>query len=263
MAQLKILLESSQGRDMGLRLQKMLAQAGVASRRASERLIREGRVRVNGQVVTEMGVRVDPDRDVVSVNGKVVRPSGDKRYIKVYKPAGYLSVLRDDRGRPSLGDLVPRSQGLHPVGRLDFDSEGLILLTNDGDVTLRLTHPRYKHEKEYVVLVDGVPSERDLTLLRRGIELEDGVTAPARASKLRDTAYGRAQQGRTWLRFVLHEGRKRQIRRMCDAVGHPVRRLVRVRIGPIVLGNLRPREWRPLTAEETTCLQDSVTAKAV
>jgi 23S rRNA pseudouridine2605 synthase len=243
---------------MGVRLQKVLAQAGVASRRASEQLIREGRVQVNGQVVTTMGVQVDPERDVIVVDHRRIRVPQAKRYIMLHKPPGYVSVIHDDRGRPALGDLVPAAEGLHAVGRLDLNSEGLMLLTDDGELTLRLTHPRYEHSKEYLVLVYGVPREKVLRELREGIELEDGPTAPAQVELLRESPWGRAPRGQAWLRIVIHEGRKRQIRRMCAAVHHPAQRLVRVRIGPIELGDLAPGAWRPLTRAELQRLRTEV-----
>jgi pseudouridine synthase len=241
-----------------MRLQKAMSRAGVASRRASEKLIREGRVQVNGQVIVEMGVKVDPDCDVIVVDGRRIGPRAKRRYIVLHKPRNVLSALSDDRGRPSLGDLLPDSKGLYPAGRLDFDSEGLLLLTNDGELTLRLTHPRYEHTKEYLVLVEGTPTSAALEALCAGIELEDGLTAPAEVEPVQRTPWGRAPQGQEWLRFVLHEGRKRQIRRMCDAVACPVQRLVRVRIGPIRLGNLPPGEHRALTAPELQRLRDAV-----
>lgn len=243
---------------MQMRLQKALSQAGVASRRASEQLIREGRVQVNGRVVTEMGVQVDPNRDVIVVDGHTVGARAKRQYIKLHKPHKYLSTLSDDRGRPSLGDLLPGASGLYPVGRLDFDSEGLLLLTNDGELTQRLTHPSYEHSKEYLVLVEGKPTAADLDVLRTGIELEDGTTAPAEVEPIRMTPWGRAPQGREWLRFVLHEGRKRQIRRMCDAVGYPVRRLIRTRIGPVELSDIAPGEHRSLTPAELQRLRAAV-----
>jgi 23S rRNA pseudouridine2605 synthase len=243
---------------MQMRLQKALSQAGVASRRASEQLIREGRVQVNGQVVTEMGVQVDPKRDAIAVDGRPVGARAKRRYVKLHKPRNYLCALSDDRGRPSLGDLLPASSGLYPAGRLDFDSEGLLLLTNDGELTQRLTHPRYEHSKEYLVLVEGTPTAADLDALRTGVELEDGSTAPAEVDWVRMTPWGRAPHGREWLRFVLHEGRKRQIRRMCAAIDHPVRRLIRVRIGPITLGDLPPGEHCPLTQSELDALRAEV-----
>jgi 23S rRNA pseudouridine2605 synthase len=242
---------------MPVRLQKVLSQAGVASRRASERLIQEGRVAVNGQRVTEMGVQVDPERDVITVNGRRIQVEGQRRYIVLHKPQGCLSVLEDDRGRRAVRDLVPDAQGLYPAGRLDYNSEGLLLLTDDGALTQRLTHPRYEHEKEYLVLVRGEPSVEALRALRTGIELEDGRTAPARVGRVEQTTWGHAPPGQVWLRFVLHEGRKRQIRRMCEAVGLEVRRLIRVRIGPIELGNLKAGEHRALTADQVRRLRRS------
>jgi 23S rRNA pseudouridine2605 synthase len=241
-----------------MRLQKAMAWAGVASRRASEDLIRQGKVRVNGEIVTEMGVQVDPTVDQITVDGKPVQIAPQRQYMKLHKPAGYLSVLHDDRGRPDLSDLVPHLESLHPVGRLDLDSEGLILLTDDGALTQRLTHPRYEHEKEYSVLVRGEPDTQALKRLREGIILEDGPTAPAQVSRERRGVWGTAPPGSSYLRLVLHEGRKRQIRRMCAAVGHPVERLIRVRIGPIRLGDLAPGAHRPLTEEEVGRLRDQV-----
>jgi 23S rRNA pseudouridine2605 synthase len=241
-----------------MRLQKAMAWAGVGSRRASERLIRQGRVRVNGEVVTEMGIQVDPATDQITVDGQAIEIAPQRQYIKLYKPAGYLSVLHDERGRPDLSDLVPNLESVHPVGRLDLDSEGLILLTDDGALTQRLTHPRYEHEKEYLVLVRGTPGEDVLRRLREGVALKDGMTASAEVSHLASTAWGPAPSGSSYLRLVLHEGRKRQIRRMCAAVGHPVERLIRVRIGPIELGDLPPGAYRRLTKVELERLRAQV-----
>lgn len=239
---------------MRMRLQKVLAQAGVASRRGSEEMIRAGRVQVNGEVVTAMGVQVDPDRDVVTVDERRVRMPARKRYVKLHKPAGYLSVMRDNRGRPALLDLVPEAEGLHPVGRLDLDSEGLVLLTDDGALTERLAHPRYEHTKEYLALVHHTPRRASLRALRGGIDLPDGRTAEAEVEVVQETRWGRARRGQCWLRIVLHEGRKRQVRRMCDAVGHPVWRLIRVRIGPIELGDLPVGAWSRLSRGEVRSL---------
>jgi 23S rRNA pseudouridine2605 synthase len=240
---------------MPVRLQKVLSQAGIASRRASERLIREGRVEVNGRRVTEMGVQVDPERDAIVVDGRPVQASGRRRYVVLNKPRGCLSVLEDERGRRAVRDLVPDAQGLYPAGRLDFNSEGLLLLTDDGPLTQRLTHPRYEHEKEYMVLVRGEPSVESLRVLRKGVELQDGRTAPAQVGRVERTRWGRAPRGQVWLRFVLREGRKRQIRRMCDAVDLEVRRLIRVRIGPILLGDLETGKHRALTPDEVQRLR--------
>ena len=238
-----------------VRLQKVLAQAGVASRRASERLILEGRVQVNGQTVTQMGVQVDPTHDVILVDGDRISLVQARRYIKLYKPPGYLSVIRDDRGRRALIDLIPDAQGLHAVGRLDRDSEGLLLLTDDGALTEQLTHPRYEHTKEYMVLVRGSPNATALRALRRGVELEDGKTHPAQVSRVAHPPLETAPRGQSWLRISIHEGRKRQIRQMCDVVGHPVQRLIRVRVGPILLGDLAVGTYRPLTRAERKSLQ--------
>jgi 23S rRNA pseudouridine2605 synthase len=240
---------------MPVRLQKVLSQAGVASRRASEKLIREGRVEVNGQRVTGMGVQVDPDRDVIAVDGRRIEVADKRRYIVLYKPRGCLSVLEDDRGRRAVRDLVPGAQGLYPAGRLDYNSEGLLLLTDDGELTQRLTHPRYEHEKEYLVLVRGEPSVEVLRALRSGIELEDGRTAPARVGRVERTQWGYAPQGQVWLRFVLREGRNRQIRRMCDAVDLEVRRLVRMRIESVTLGDLGVGKYRSLTDQQVRRLR--------
>jgi pseudouridine synthase len=241
-----------------MRLQKALSRAGVASRRASERLIRAGRVRVNGQVVTEMGVQVDPTRDEIAVDGRQIEIAHERRYLKLHKPVGYLSVMSDSRGRRDLGALLPGVGGVHPVGRLDRNSEGLMLLTDDGALTQRLTHPRYEHTKEYVVLVRGTPTRRAVRALREGIELEDGRTAPATVKLETSTPWGGAPRGRSWLRVTLREGRKRQIRRMCEAVGHSVVRLIRVRIGPVTLGDLAPGAHRALTGDEMTRLRQEV-----
>ena len=240
-----------------VRLQKVLAQAGVASRRASEELIRQGRVQVNGQVVTQMGVQVDPQRNTIAVDGRPIQVGQVRRYIKLHKPPGYLSVLRDDRGRPALIDLVPDAEGLHPAGRLDLDSEGLVLLTDDGALTERLTHPRYGHDKVYLVLVRGVPGRDAFHQLRQGVQLEDGQAAPAQVARVDITPWGPAPPGHAWLRIVIREGRKRQVRRMCRAVGLTVQRLIRERIGPISLGDLAPGAFRPLTSAELASLENA------
>jgi 23S rRNA pseudouridine2605 synthase len=234
------------------RLHKFLSQAGVASRRKCEELIAAGRVRVNGQTVSRPGSKVDPEHDRVEVDGRLVELPKHHVYLLLNKPAGYVSTVRDPQGRPTVVDLVNQAQRLYPVGRLDQNSEGLLLLTDDGDLTQRLTHPSYEHEKVYEVLVEGRPTQHALQLLREGVDLEDGVICPA------EVAIIRGDVGGTWLRFVIHEGRKRQLRRMCDAVGHPVRRLIRVRMGPLTLGDLLPGQHRPLTAQERIQLRKVV-----
>jgi len=232
------------------RLQKILAHAGVGSRRACEELIRQGRVAVNGQVA-QLGQKANPKRDRITVDGKPIRLKRHRTYIALHKPTGVISTTQDPQGRPTVLDLVPARPGvrLWPVGRLDLDSEGLVLLTNDGEFTHRLTHPSFQHEKEYRALIVGRPTRSTLDQLRKGIVLDGRRTAPAQVRVLR-------QQDRNtwWLRVVLREGRKRQIRQMMQAVGHPVKRLIRVRIGSLRLGDLKPGTWRRLTAHEVRTL---------
>lgn len=223
-----------------MRLQKFLSRAGVASRRAAEDLIRAGRVRVNDAAVTELGTRIDPERDRVQVDGREVRAQ-PVEWLALHKPSGYVSTRRDPQGRPTIYDLVPASAGrLFYVGRLDVDSEGLILLTNDGDSAHRMLHPRYQVERVYEADVSGDPVAPTLDRLCAGIELEDGFARARAAERL---GHGR-------VRITLTEGRKREVRRLLAALGHPVRRLVRVRYGPVSLGTLPPGEWRRLRAPE-------------
>jgi 23S rRNA pseudouridine2605 synthase len=228
----------------GERLQKVLAQAGVGSRRACEDLIAAGRVEVNGERA-QLGRRVDVERDRVTVDGVPVGVRPGLVYYLVNKPRGVVSTSSDPHGRAILTGLVPPDPRVYPVGRLDADSEGVILLTNDGDLTYRLTHPSFGVEKEYVITVDGLPKPGVIRQLREGVPLEDGPTAPARVSTL----------GPGTFRITIHEGRNRQVRRMAEAVGHPVSRLIRTRIGPLRLGSLRPGDWRLLTTEEVRALE--------
>jgi 23S rRNA pseudouridine2605 synthase len=234
--------------DPSERLQKVLAHAGVASRRKSEELIRQGRVTVNGQVVTRLGTKVDPVHDEIRVDGRRIRAGEQQIYLMLHKPRGTLAVMDDPRGRPSLGDLVSVPERVYPVGRLDALSEGLILLTNDGELANILTHPRYQHEKEYRVLVNGRPSEETLEAWRRGVLLDGKQTAPAQVGVVG------AGKGGTTLRVLMREGRKRQIRSVASLLGHPVRRLRRVALGPLRLGDLAPGQWRPLTPAEIRAL---------
>ncbi len=234
---------------MAERLQKILAQAGFGSRRACEELIRQGRVRVGGRVA-QLGQKADPQRDQVTVDGQPVRARQRLTYIALYKPAGVLS----DEGDPTGGvrtvqELVGRSERLFAVGRLDLRSEGLVILTDDGELAHRLTHPRYEHTKEYEVRVEGHPSEETLQKWQRGVFLDGQRTAPAEVTLLR------REPDHTWLRVVLREGRKRQIRRVAAMLGHPAQRLIRVRIGPLALGDLKPGQWRYLTAQEVAALK--------
>jgi 23S rRNA pseudouridine2605 synthase len=228
------------------RLQKVLAQRGFGSRRVCEQMIVDGRVTVNGGVA-ELGRRVDVQHDLVAVDGVPVGVRPDFVYYLLHKPYNVITTAKDTHDRVTVVELVPSEPRVHPVGRLDLDSEGLIILTNDGDLTHRLTHPSFGVEKEYLVHVrcgpDGVPDSA-VSRLRKGVMLDDGVTAPAKV--------GQVQPG--VLRIVIHEGRHRQVRRMCDAVGHEVNRLVRTRIGPITDSTLVPGAWRHLTAQEVRAL---------
>ena len=236
-------------KDLQERLQKILAHAGIASRRKAEEMIQQGRVTVNGQIVTQLGTKVDPAHDDVRVDGERLKIAPRHVYVLLNKPAGVLSVMDDERGRRSLGDLVSLPVRLYPVGRLDVNSEGLILLTDDGELANLLTHPRYEHEKEYRVLVSGHPAEKTLEAWRRGVILEGQRTAPAGVASIR------AEKDATMLRIVMHEGRKRQIREVASLLGHPVRELVRVRMGPLQLGTLGSGQWRYLTAQEIRVLE--------
>jgi 23S rRNA pseudouridine2605 synthase len=235
----------------GVRLQKVLAQAGLGSRRTCEDLIERGRVRVNGEVAV-LGRRVDPEADVVEVDGAQIGVKPGLVHYLLNKPAGVITTASDPQGRPVVVDLVPTEPRVFPVGRLDADSEGLLLLTNDGDLTHRLTHPSFGVDKEYLVEVDGEPSRGALARLREGVDLEDGLTAPAKVAQL-DTRL---------LRITIHEGRNRQVRRMCDVVGHPVLRLVRTRIGPITDRSLKPGAWRALTQDEVRALERAAAGEA-
>ncbi len=228
------------------RLQKILARAGVASRRAAEELIRQGRVAVDGRVVRRPGTKADPRTQRITVEGRPLPRPQPYQYWILHKPPGVVSTARDPQGRPRVLDYLPAQleARLFPVGRLDRDSEGLILLTNHGELAQRLTHPSFQVPKHYRVWVKGQPSRQAIARLRRGLELEDGPTAPARV-------YLKATNPRqSKLSFVIHEGRKRIIRRMCLAVGHPVLRLVRVGLGPLRLGDLPPGAARPLSRPE-------------
>ena len=241
----------------GERLARYLAHAGIASRRHAEILIEAGRVRINGQVVTAQGVRIDPNRDSVTVDGKPVQFNTKPVYILLHKPAGYVSTASDPQKRPTVLDLLPtdvRRQRVYPVGRLDIDTSGLLLLTNDGDFALHLTHPRYSMEKHYSALVKGYPSVSTLNALRRGVEIaEDNgghfKTSPAQVR------ISRQIRGNCWLSLIIHEGHKRQVRRMLAAVGHPVLELVRVGIGSLELGDVPVGKWRYLTDEEVRGLR--------
>ncbi|HSL12159.1 MAG TPA: pseudouridine synthase [Actinomycetota bacterium] len=233
------------------RLQRALARAGHGSRRSSEELIAAGRVKVNGRVAT-LGDKVDPGSDEVELDGIRVNLDPNVRYYALHKPVGVVTTMQDPQGRPSVRDLLPQDgPRVFPVGRLDRDTEGLLLLTNDGDLANRLTHPRYGVEKEYLAEVDGAPAPRHATALRHGVDLDDG---PARAASVRIVD---ARGGRGQLRLVMTEGRKREVRRLLAAVGLPVVRLVRLRVGPVTLGGLPPGAVRELSVEEIRGLTEA------
>jgi pseudouridine synthase len=241
----------------GERLARFLAHAGVASRRHAEALIAAGRVQVNGVTIREQGSRVDPARDVVRVDGQIIQAGSRHVYILLHKPEGYLSTVSDPQGRPTVLDLLPaelRRLRVYPVGRLDNDTSGLLLLTNDGDFALRLTHPRYALEKHYEAVVQGQPTGASLHALRHGVVItEDNgrryKTAPATLDQIRH------EGEHTRLTLTIHEGRKRQVRRMLATVGLPVLALKRTGVGDLTLGNLAPGKWRYLTEQEVTALR--------
>jgi 23S rRNA pseudouridine2605 synthase len=261
----------SHGNEMQQRLQKILSQAGVASRRAAERLIAEGRVTLNGKTVQEMGTKADAGEDDIRVDGRRLHAPERKRYILLNKPAGYVSTRSDPQRRRTVIDLLTGvREYVYPVGRLDYETEGLLLLTNDGDLAARLTHPRHGVERSYEVRVAGMPDSDALRQLREGIPLDGRRTLPAEATLLnarregegrpkglqpqrRDGPQSRQREG--VLQITIREGRNRQVRRMCEAVGHPVRELARTRIGPITDRRLKVGTWRELTADEVRTLQ--------
>ena len=235
----------------GERLQKVLASTGWGSRRVCEDLIAAGRVTVNGQVA-QLGRRVDAGNDLIEVDGAPVGVKPGLVYYLLNKPTGVVTTAKDTHGRKTVVDLVPNEPRVFPVGRLDADTEGLLLLTNDGDLAHRITHPSHGVAKEYLVHVKGRLTSGELRRLREGVELDDGITAPAEAS----------QPTPGVIRLTIHEGRNRQVRRMCDAIGHPVMRLVRTRVGPITDRSLRPGDWRELSTSERRALAEAVAEQA-
>ena len=251
-----------------IRLQKILSQAGVASRRAAEKLIEEGRVSVNGRTIREMGVKADPRADDIRVDGRRLRGPERHRYILLNKPAGVVTTRSDPQRRQTVLDLLDGvREYVYPVGRLDYDSEGLLLLTNDGELAAHLTHPRHEVERTYEAYVAGTPGAEAIETLRRGIPLDGRRTMPAEVKLLsrpalhkggpheRGKAAPRDNRSNGVLLITIREGRNRQVRRMCEAVGHPVRKLRRVRFGPIADRRLRVGEWRELTRQEVEKLK--------
>jgi 23S rRNA pseudouridine2605 synthase len=237
-----------------IRLQKILSAAGVASRRASEQMILEGRVMVNGATVHELGTKADPSKDVIKVDGRRIKTDVTHRYIVLYKPKGYVTTRKDPEGRRTVMDLIGEGAYIYPVGRLDYDSEGLLLMMTDGDLAARLMHPRHEVDKVYEVIVMGTPDARAIEKLRKGVYIEGGRTSPADVH-VEGTVKG--ARPTTKLTITIREGRNRQIRKMCSAVGLPVRDLRRVRMGPIGLGRLKPGQWRDLSTREVADLKRS------
>jgi pseudouridine synthase len=228
------------------RLQKILSRSGVTSRRQAEEMIQAGRVRVNGHTVTSLGAKADPRHDRITVDGRPLRQPPRHAYLLLNKPVGVVTTLSDPEGRPTIRDVLGPSVRVRvfPVGRLDLQSSGLLLLTNDGELAQRLMHPRYGVRKTYRVKVSRRPEERTLRRLAEGIHLEEGRTAPA------EVRIVSMLPRKTWLEITIAEGKKRQVRRMCEAVGLPVDKLMRIRLGPLKLGRLQPGQWRPLTDDE-------------
>ena len=232
------------------RIQKILSAAGIASRRAAEEIILEGRVRVNGKVISELGAKADPDRDHIKVDGKLINPKQPKAYIMLNKPAGFVTTMSDPEGRPIVTNLLKGVRvRVYPVGRLDYDTEGLLLMTNDGDLAHLVTHPKHELPKTYLVKVKGFLEDRHVEMLEQGVFLKDGKTAPARVRKLRK------EESNSWVEITIHEGRKRQVRRMIDHTGHSVIKLKRTRVGSLSLGDLPVGMYRHLTLEEVQGLR--------
>ena len=239
----------------GIRLNKLLSMYGIASRRAADELITQGRVELNGKVVTALGTKADPDSDQIKVDGRRLKVAPIKRYLLMYKPVGVMATRSDPQRRTTVIDLVANA-GLggyfYPVGRLDYESEGLIILTNDGAFAERVSHPRHELERTYEAVVEGVPDDRDLDRLRRGMTIEGKRTLPATIRFKRVLAGKRGEQA--VLEIAIREGRNRQVRKMADAIAHPVARLRRIRIGTITDSKLRPGEFRDLTPGEIRAL---------
>ncbi len=242
-----------------MRIQKFLSLAGIASRREAEKLVLAGRVQVNDRQVLELGTRVVPDRDIIALDNQAISLHGEHLYLLLHKPAGYLTTSKDPQRRATVFDLIPESRNRHlfTVGRLDKDTEGILLVTSDGELASRLMHPRFEIPKSYLVLTRGIVSSAKLKLLRSGINLEEGKTAPAQASRVKIEK----NNNKTWLKITVHEGKKRQIKRMCRAIGHPVIYLQRASFAFLKLGHLATGAYRSLSREEVQKLRSIVQLK--
>ncbi len=245
-----------------MRLQRFLARAGVASRRGSEKLMTAGRVRVNGVVVTQLGSKVDPACDIVTVDGREVQLAEHATYLILNKPSGYLTTMSDPYGRPCIASLVPTQTypGLFPVGRLDADTTGILLFTTNGDASQQMLHPSKHVSKHYVALVEGMPTEGELNRLRKGIRLDDGLTQPAEVELMGE---GEDRENTAIVGITIHEGRKHQVKRMCEAIGHKVIRLHRDSFGPLRLTDCAEGTWRLLTSDEVAQVEALVQAKGI
>jgi len=232
-----------------MRLQKFLATCGVASRRKSEELINSGRVTVNGNIITEMGFKVNPDSDKVFVDDKSVALEERKVYIMLNKPTGYVTTVSEQFNRNKVTDLVDVPYRIFPVGRLDYNTSGMLILTNDGELTYRLTHPKFKVEKVYVAKIKGVPTKEELNAFESGLKIEDYITAPAKINILKEL------NGNSVVEVTIREGKNRQVRKMCDAIGHDVLELKRIKMGRINLGKLEVGNWRYFTEREIAYLK--------
>jgi len=233
-----------------MRLQKYIAKSGLTSRRKAEELILQGRVKVNGRVIDELGITVDPEKDVIMVDDKVIRLEERKIYIMLNKPEGYVTSLSDKHSEKIVIDLIKDiKERIFPIGRLDKDTTGLLLLTNDGDLAYRLTHPSHKVDKEYIALVKGIPDNKKIQRLRDGVVIDNRKTSPAKVKLVK------TNMNSSVLRIIIHEGRNRQVRKMCESIGHPVIKLKRVAIGDIKLGDLKLGHWRYLTDKELEYLK--------
>ena len=234
-----------------MRLQKYMAQCGIASRRKSEEIIAQGRVKVNDIIVTELGMKIDPFKDIVKVDNKIIQMENKKIYIVLNKPAGYVTTVSDQFGRKNVLDLVKEvKERVYPIGRLDYDTSGLLLLTNDGDLAYKLTHPKHEVKKKYIAVIKGIPTEEELDRFRAGLEIDGYITAPALINVLK------YWEKKTTVEIQIHEGKNRQIRKMCEKIGYPVIRLKRIAIGELELGSLRKGCWRYLNDVEIKYLKN-------
>ncbi|WP_291653938.1 pseudouridine synthase [Clostridium sp.] len=232
------------------RLQKYMARCGVASRRKCEEIILSSKVKINDKIVNELGVKIDPSKDKVYYNGKIILPEENKLYIMLNKPEGYITSVKDEKGRKTILDLVKVNERIYPIGRLDYDSSGLILLTNDGDIYNKIIHPRVEVEKKYIALCNGVFSDEEIKKFENGIDIGGYITANAKIKLIDKEKDKKTNKINSLVEIIIHEGKNRQIRKMCSALGHEVITLKRIAIGDIKLGYLKRGEWRNLTKEE-------------